>query len=415
VRRVRRSASHKQTEFEARKTIPRNSRISLIAVVICSPAFANAIEQQSLSAPTPTNQPQAQSTISPTNPRTVDVKGDGEAHAPPDTMFVSIEVETHCGSEYECFKTAVARADDVAAAVKAIPGAGAEISKTNIGVSPIYGLPSPTPTPTPADLGWKFTETVKASADSIELTGALIDGASNVAGSGFDFEGPQPEFAAGMFYSPGRVPAVTQKVEPHSRTPYVTLSVEAEGKTADECVKKGSQVAERVRRVLADKLGSHGTVQIDEYDVQKNRPQYVYQPPVTQVQQGFSGSTTVEIETRELDKLASIVETAASAGASRINQVRYTLGNQSDARKEAIEQACVDARQKAEAAASSLGVKLGKISRINVDASVQAGAIYGAFAFGSASSASRSEFARQSVPHTPADVHANVSVTYLIE
>jgi uncharacterized protein YggE len=348
------------------------------------------------------------------------VRGDGEAHAPPDTMFVSIEVETRCGREDECFKTAAARTDDVAAAVKATLGAGAEISKTNIAVTSTFGFPSPTPTPTPADLGWKFTETVKASADSIELTGALIDagiaaGASDVAGSGFDFQGPQPEFAAGMFYSPGRVPAVTRKVEPHSRTPYVTLSVEAEGKTADECVKKGSEVAERVRRVLADKLGSHGTVQMEQYDVQKNQPQNVYRPPVTQVQQGFSGSTTVEIETRELDKLTNIVETAASAGASRINQVRYMLGNQSDARKEAIAQACVDARQKAEAAASALGVKLGKISRINVDASAQTGATYGVFDFAGASSASRTEFARQSVPHTPADVNANVSVTYLIE
>jgi len=353
------------------------------------------------------------------------VRGDGEAHAPPDTMVVSVGLETRCDLEDECFKTVAARADDVAAAVRAKLGAGAEISKTNIGVGPAFGPPSPTPMPTPthADLGWKFTETVKASADSIELTGALIDagiaaGASDVASSGFDFEGPQPEFAAGMFYSPGKVPAVTRKVEPHSRTPYVTLSVEAEGKTADEAVKKGSEVAERVRRVLADKLGSHGTVQMEQYDVQKNQPQYVYRPPVSQfqqVQQGFSGNTTVEIETRELDKLTSIVEAAASAGASRINQVSYTLSNQSDARKQAIGQACVDARQKAEAAASSLGVKLGKISRINVDASVQAGAIYGVFAFEGASSTSRSEFARQSVPHTPADVHANVSVTYLIE
>ena len=350
------------------------------------------------------------------------MRGDGEAHAPPDTMVVSVGLETRCDLEDQCFKTVAARADDVAAAVRAKLGAGAEISKTNIGVSPTFGPPSPSPTatPTPTNLGWKFTESVKANADSIELTGALIDagiaaGASDVVSSGFDFQGVQPEFAAGMFYSPGKVPAVTRKVEPHSRTPYVTLSVEAEGKTADEAVKKGSEVAERVRRVLADKLGSHGTVQMEQYDVQKNQPQYVYRPPVSQVQQGFSGSTTVEIKTRELDQLAIIVEAAAGAGASRINQVRYTLGNQSDARKEAIEQACADARQKAEAAASSLGVKLAKISRINVDASVQAGAVYGVFAFAGASSTSRSEFARQSVPHTPADVHANVSVTYLIE
>jgi uncharacterized protein YggE len=369
------------------------------------------------------NQPQAQSTISPTNPRTVDVRGDGDAHAPPDTMFVSIGVETRCSREDECFKSAAARVDDVAAALKATLGAGAEISKTSIGVNPIFGTPSPTPMPTPAALGWKFNETVKASADSIELTGALIDagiaaGATDVAGSGFDFQGPQPEYAAGFSFSnSSRLgKATTRREEPHSRTPFVALSVEAEGKTADECVKRGSEVAERVRRVLADKLGSHGTVHMEQYQVEKNEPQnYVYRPPVMQVQQGFSGGTTVEIETRELDKLVSIVETAASAGASRINQVRYTLSDQSEARKEAIKQACLDAQQKAEAAASALRVRLGKISRINVDASVQNTAMYGAFAFAGASSISRSEFARQSVPHTPSDLHANVSVTYLIE
>ena len=332
----------------------RNSRISLIAVAICLLAIANAIAQQSSSAAQRMYQPQAQSTIVQTNPRTVDVRGDGEAHAPPDTMVVSVGLETRCDLEDECFKTVAARADDVSAAVRAKLGAGAEISKTNIGVSPTFGPPSPTPTPmpTPAALGWKFTESVKANADSIELTGALIDagiaaGASDVVSSGFDFQGVQPEFAAGMFYSPGKVPAVTRKVEPHSRTPYVTLSVQAEGKTADEAVKKGSAGAERVRRVLADKLGNHGTVQMEQYDVQQNQPQYVYRPPVyavQQVQQGFSGSTTVEIETRELDKLTSIVEAAAGAGAARINQVSYALSNQSDARKEAIEQACVDAR-----------------------------------------------------------------------
>jgi hypothetical protein len=37
------------------------------------------------------------------------VRGEGDAHAPLDTMFVSIQVEANCGREDECFKLISAR------------------------------------------------------------------------------------------------------------------------------------------------------------------------------------------------------------------------------------------------------------------------------------------------------------------
>jgi uncharacterized protein YggE len=309
---------------------------------------------------------------------------------------------------------------DIGAVVKARLGPGAEISKGSIGVNPIFGAASPAATPTPAAEVWKFTENVKATADSIELIGALIDvgisaGASDSVGSGFDFVGaPPPGYAFGTVLSRGRV-APTPRESPHPPWPMVILPVETEAKTADEAVKRGSEKAERVRRVLADKLGSHGTVTMDHYMIDKIPPQnYSYRPaPPQQVQQGFSASITVEVETREPEKLASIAEASAGADAARINQVRYWLSDQSAARKDAIEHACADAQQKAESAAHSLGVKLGKISKIKVDTMVQGDNRPGFALAGSV--ASRAEFARQSVPHIPANVHASVSVTYLLE
>jgi len=363
-----------------------------------------------------------ESTSSNTSARTVDVRGEGDAHAPPDTMFVSIQVEMNCRREDECFKLISARADEIAAVEKAKLGPGAEISTGSIGVNPIFGAASPAATPTPAAEVWKFTENVKATADSIELIGALIDagiaaGASDSVGSGFDFAGaPPPSYAFGTVRSRGRAVVPAPRQSPHPPWPMVILPVETEAKTADEAVKRGSEKAERVRRVLADKLGGHGTVTMDHYMIDKIPPQnYAYRPPPPQqqVQRGFSASITVEVETREPEKLASIAEASAAAGATRINQVRYSLSDQSAARKDAIEHACADAQQKAESAAHSLGVKLGKISKINVDTMVQGDNRPGFALAGSV--ATRAEFVRQSVPHLPANVHASVSVTYLLE
>ncbi len=333
-------------------------------------------------------------------------------------MVVSIEIETRCDHEGECFESASGRAERVAAAIKSKLGSKTEISKTNVALNPVYGMPSPKATPTPEALGWKFSEAIKANADSINQIGALIDaglaaGAARVESTGFDFYGPQPEYANG-FYMSQRGPRRMPKDVPHARTPSVTLSVEAVGKSADEAVKRGSQAAERVRRVLADKLGTNGTVRMENYRVEKIEPQnYPYRPPPAQVREGFTADITVQVGTHKMDKLASIVEAAAASGAVRIRQVSYSLSDQSNARTQAIARACADAQQKAEAAAHSLGVKLGKISRINVGTSVQ-GDNRSGFAL-KRSAAARTEFVRQSVPHNSVDVRAIVSVTYLLE
>jgi uncharacterized protein YggE len=364
------------------------------------------------------NPPVVQPTTNHSSARTIEARGDGDARALPDTMFVSIEIEARCDHGAECFKFASQRAEQVAAAIKSKLGSKTEISKTNIALNPLYGMPSPTATPTPGAVGWKFSETIKASADSIDQIGALIDaglaaGAARVVSSGFDSYGPQPEYANGIYMSQ-RGPRRMPKNVPHARKPYVMLSVEAEGKSADEAVKQGSQVAERVKRVLADKLGTHGTVWMEDYRVEENQPQNGrYQRRPVQVRQGFTADTTLQVRTHKLDKLASIVEAAAANGAVRIRQVIYTLSDQSNARREAIARACADAQQKAEAAAHSLGVKLGKISKINVGTSVQ-GENRPGFEL-RRSVAARAEFVRQSVPHMPVDVHANVNVTYLLE
>jgi hypothetical protein len=108
------------------------------------------------------------------------------------------------------------------------------------------------------------------------------------------------------------------------------------------------------------------------------------------------------------------------AGAVRLNQVSFSLKDDSAARKEAIEKASADAKSKAETLASSMGVKLKGILRLSTNAQMRPYIVYGNqyMAAGSMMRQSTSAAPIQApMPVTPRDVGfgADVNVTYQIE
>lgn len=66
-----------------------------------------------------------------------------------------------------------------------------------------------------------------------------------------------------------------------------------------------------------------------------------------------------------------------AAGVSQLNSVSFTLSTDAAARKEAIEAASRDAQTKAESVVNSMGVKLGKVLSISINAQVQPQVVYG--------------------------------------
>lgn len=65
------------------------------------------------------------------------------------------------------------------------------------------------------------------------------------------------------------------------------------------------------------------------------------------------------------------------AAAVRLNQVSFSLKDDSAARKEAIEKASADAKSKAETLASSMGVKLKGFLRISTNTQMRPYVVYG--------------------------------------
>jgi len=357
---------------------------------------------------------------------TVSARGDGVARAVPDSMSVYLEVEARCASREECLATVSSMAQRVTAAEKAIVGPAAKISTDSIAVNPTFATPSPTQTATPpaSAIGWRFEGRVRASADSIDQMAPLVDaalsaGASDVWESGFLSFSPDQHGGGGSrgnIFTPGaifRPPALPHEID----IPYFIVNVDAEGRSAAECVRKGAPRADQVVRVLADKLGTHGAAGMDEYQVRKIEPQQQHTPispmsPV-QVQKGFDATTSVVVKTQELDKLNAMLAAATAAGVVR-GQIGYSLTEENQARKEAIALAQSDAQGKAEAAALSVHMNLGSIYRVVIDSESQPG--WGCVpSLAGPSSISLAQIECESLQHTPLEARANVTVIYLLQ
>ena len=124
------------------------------------------------------------------------------------------------------------------------------------------------------------------------------------------------------------------------------------------------------------------------------------------------------METPKLELLGPSVAAAMKAEAVRLNQVSFSLKDDSAARKEAIEKASADAKSKAETLANSMGVKLKGILRMSTNTLIRPYVVYGnqymsAMSIGAPASAPEPP----PMPVTPRDVGfgADVNVSYQIE
>ena len=122
---------------------------------------------------------------------------------------------------------------------------------------------------------------------------------------------------------------------------------------------------------------------------------------------GFKGSSTLVVTVRDVSKVGLLVEQGMSAGANKIENVRYTKEAVSDLRAEALGKAVADAVDKAKTIAAALGRSLGKA--ISVDnVRISSGSPDESFALMKAAAAQPNGF-------SPGTLDINASVSILFE
>jgi len=83
------------------------------------------------------------------------------------------------------------------------------------------------------------------------------------------------------------------------------------------------------------------------------------------VEKGFEASRHVVVEVHDLDMLPTLITRIVQQGANRLNHVAYELQNRDQARNDALREAALNAREKAELIVETLGLQLGELRQVN--------------------------------------------------
>jgi uncharacterized protein YggE len=129
---------------------------------------------------------------------------------------------------------------------------------------------------------------------------------------------------------------------------------------------------------------------------------------------GYSVANTLQVTSSYLTKVSNWIDVAVKAGANRVNNISFTLSDDAmkNARSTLISQAIADAKNKADLAASAVGMKVTGVKSLNVNENFWRPPFMGQVMMAPAASTAMS----QGTPVIAGEqqVTINVNITYLI-
>ena len=186
----------------------------------------------------------------------------------------------------------------------------------------------------------------------------------------------------------------------------LNLAIDTQARTAEEAASSNAALATKVIDALKSKLGDKGKITTSGYSL---NPRYQERPSARPTIIGYDASNSVMLHTGALDLIGALIDSAIAAGANRVNSLSFSVENDTKARTEAIAIATRDARAQAQALASALDVKLGKVLKATTVAQQRPIPVMAGRAMAMA--------ANVSTPVEPGEVEvpATVSLTFEIE
>lgn len=143
----------------------------------------------------------------------------------------------------------------------------------------------------------------------------------------------------------------------------VNLGVVSEAKTVklaqDDNTKKMNKIISAIKSMDVDKKD----IQTTNYNIY---PKYDYdRERGTSEIVGYNVSQSVVVKVRDLDKVGEILSRAGELGANQVGGIDFSIDDPDSLRGEARDKAIKNAKDKANALAKGLGVKLGRIVSFN--------------------------------------------------
>ncbi|MBR1886779.1 MAG: SIMPL domain-containing protein [Schwartzia sp.] len=135
----------------------------------------------------------------------------------------------------------------------------------------------------------------------------------------------------------------------------VTLGVVTRRKTAGDAQQENAAKAAAIHRALIA-FGIDGDdIMTEDYSF---RPEYNHDKSGRTSIVGYTASNTVRVKVRDVDLVGGVIDAALDKGANMVRSLDFSIRDMDALRREALEQAVEDAREKAETIARALGTTI---------------------------------------------------------
>lgn len=142
----------------------------------------------------------------------------------------------------------------------------------------------------------------------------------------------------------------------------LTISVETTNPSASDAVKENADKMNKVLKGLKSQTGKEDKISTSSYRVV---PVYTYDENTKKsVLTGYRVSNSIDIETKNLNGIGKLIDTASQAGANRIESLRFDTDKRDEYRRQALIRAVQDAKETADVVAKAAGVSILKIIQI---------------------------------------------------
>lgn len=192
--------------------------------------------------------------------------------------------------------------------------------------------------------------------------------------------------------------------EPDQAT--LSVGVEAQADESAGALADNATVTDDVLKALQDAGVSDDDVQTERLDVFRR----IVDRKTPQERTVFVAETVLSVTVRDLDTVGPVIEAAVGAGATSVRDIRFEVSDPSAARTEALEQAVLGARVKADAMAGAADAGVTGVERIVEEGSARPAyeeSLYRA-------SAGVADAALSVVPPDELDTSVTVTVTWTI-
>jgi uncharacterized protein YggE len=142
---------------------------------------------------------------------------------------------------------------------------------------------------------------------------------------------------------------------------WVTIAAESRAKTPGEAQKMNADAMSAVMQKMKGLVPAEA-IQTSAYEL---RPEFDYANN-RQTLRGYVARNAVEVRVDDLPRLGQVLDSAVGAGATSVSGIRFDLKDRAGAEQTAVQRAVEDARAQANAAAQAAGMKVEKVTRIEV-------------------------------------------------